>query len=637
MARHSMNRGTHRADHTATTRVRTGPASHAVTSRTRAGTRPARLAAAMTAILVLPVIVASASSATSEAPPSAATTGVPDGTKLTARSGGRITTAGTRIDAANITGTVTIAAEGVVIRNSRIHGSTGTPYGVRVESGSLTIVDSEISGFTYGLSGSGWTASRIEVTGAARDGVKLGSRDSLLDSWIHDLGVAGGGAVDGVQLDGGARDVVVRGNTIDVAGKAPANAAVFVKPEGTAPATGPLTVENNWLDGGTYTVQILKSSTGRVEQGTSLVRNRFGRAGGSPARITAPVTASGNVWADTGAPLTLGGTSTPTTSAPGPTASPTPSPTATATPTPSPTVAPTPTPTPTPTPAPSTTAAPTPTPTPTATATPTPTVAPPPPPPPTTSPTTQPPAPTGDRPGPTTTGVPAGTALTSSGSITVTAAGTVISGLDVHGTVTVAAPGVVVRNSRISGTGYYGIRVTSGDVTIEDTEILGFQNAISGNDWTGRRLDIHSTTQDGVKLGSHVLLEDSWIHDLTPEPGAHADGGQVQSGVDDVVVRHNVIDSSNARLGTLGNSALIIKPDMGGSSNGPVVIEDNWLNGGNYTLYVVPGSSGDTIKEVDVLRNRFGSTYRYGPASATVPVNASGNVWDADGSPLSIG
>lgn len=206
-----------------------------------------------------------------------------------------------------------------------------------------------------------------------------------------------------------------------------------------------------------------------------------------------------------------------------------------------------------------------------------------------------------------------------------------------RGTVTISAPGVVVKNSRISGTGYYGIRVTSGDVTIEDTEILGFQNAISGGSWTGRRLDIHSTTQDGVKLGSNVLLEDSWIHDLTPEEGAHADGGQVQSGVVDVVVRHNVIDASNAALGTFGNSALIIKPDMGSSSAGPVVIEDNWLNGGNYTLYVVPGSTGNTIREVDVWRNRFGSTSRYGPASVSMPVNASGNVWDASGRPLSIG
>lgn len=620
MARHAMTRRHHRADRGSAARV----------SIVR-GTRSARVAAVAAAVLILPLTVASASSAT--AAPNAATTGVPDGTSLSARQGGRITTAGTQISAADISGTVTIAAEGVIIRDSRIHGGTATPYGVRVESGSLTIVDSEISGFSYGLAGSGWTASRIEVTGAARDGVKLGSGDSLLDSWVHDLGVVGGDPVDGVQLDGGARDVVVRGNTIDVAGDAKANAAVFVKPEGTAPTTGPLTIEGNWLDGGTHTVQILTSSKGRVEQGTSLIGNRFGRAGGSPARITAPVTVSGNVWTDTGAPVDLPGSSTtPVTSSPEPTATPAPTPTATASPTPSPTTAPTPGPTPTATPTPT----PTPTPTLTATATATPTPSPTPTPTATASPSPTAPA-TGDRPGPSTTGVPDGTALTPSGAITVTTPGAVISGLDVDGAITVSAPGVVVKNSRISGTGYYGIRVASGDVTIEDSEILGFQNAISGNSWTGRRLDIHSTTQDGVKLGSHVLLEDSWIHDLTPEPGAHADGGQVQSGVDDVVVRHNVIDASNARLGTFGNSALIVKPDMGSSSDGPVVIEDNWLNGGNYTLFVVPGSTGNIIREVDVLGNRFGSTHRYGAAEIGMPVNASGNVWDADGSPLSIG
>lgn len=622
-----MHRHASTSRHESSTSSSHGGGAHRATRRSTSRTA-ARLAAVASLAIVLPTCVAAASGATttvSGPTANAATTGVPAGVVLTPRSGFKVTTAGAVIDAADITGTVTIAAPDVVIRNSRIHGSTSTPYGVRVESGSVTVVDSEISGFSYGLAGSGWTAERVEITGAAQDGVKLGSNDHLLDSWVHGLGAAGRGAVDGAQLDAGARDVVLRGNTIDVTGTYPANSAVFVKPEGTSSAAGPLTIDGNWLDGGTATLQLLTSSTGTAEAGTTVTGNHFGRHGTSVSRITAPATASGNVWADTGATLELAGTTAGTSPTSSPSSTPTSSPSAT--PTSSPTTS-----TPTPTASPTASSTPTATSSPSASPAPTSTSS--------TGTVSAPvsaPAPSTSRPGPTNTGVPVGTKLTASGSITVTTPNAVIDGKDVQGTITVSAPGVVVKNSRITGTGYYGVRVTSGDVTLEDTEISGFQNAISGGSWTGLRLNIHSTTQDGVKLDSHVLLQDSWIHDLTPEPGAHADGGQVQSGVVDVVVRHNVIDPTNAATGTLANSALIIKADFGSTSPGPVVIEDNWLNGGNYTLFVVPGSTGNTIGEVDVRNNRFGSTHRYGYADILQPVNASGNVVDATGAPLTIG
>lgn len=584
----------------------------------------ARVGAIAALAVVLPTSIAAASAATAAttatstpAPiANAATTGVPAGVTLKAQAAGKITTAGTVIDGADISGTVTIAAPNVTIRNSRIHGSSTAPYGIRVESGSVTVVDSEISGFQYAIAGSNWTAQRVDISGTAVDGVKLGSGVSLIDSWVHGLGVSGGGSVDGAQLDSTASNVLLRGNTIDVTGANPANSAIFLKPAGSTVAGGPLTIDNNWIDGGTATLQVLKSSTGGAEAGVNVTGNHFGRHGGSPARITAPAAASGNVWADTGAPLTLSGATN--TSTPTPTTSPTSSPSATSSPTP--TSSPSGTPTTTPSPTPTQTSTPTPSPTASATST----------------PTTAPVAPSGTKPGAGNTGVPAGVALTASGSITVTAANTVIDSKAVNGTITVSAPGVIIKNTRITGTGAYGVRVTSGDVTIQDTEISGFQNAIYGDHWTGLRLNIHSTTQDGVKLGSYVLLQDSWIHDLTPETGAHADGGQLQSGTTNTVVRHNVIDSSNSALGTYGNSAIIVKPDFGSTSNGPVLIEDNWLNGGNYTLYVVPGSTGNTIANVTVQNNHFGSTHRYGYALIQFAINSSGNVIDATGAPLTL-
>jgi hypothetical protein len=251
------------------------------------------------------------------------------------------------------------------------------------------------------------------------------------------------------------------------------------------------------------------------------------------------------------------------------------------------------------------------------------------------TPTPEPSPTSSTRPGPDSTGVPAGVSLKQVSGMTVTVPGTVLDALDISGSVTVKASGVVIKNCRIRGTGFWGVRVESGDAVIQDSEISGFANAITGSRWTARRVEIFGTTQDGVKLGSYSTLEDSWIHDLTPEPGAHADGAQAESGVKSVVVRNNVIDVYNRTTGTLGNSAIIIKPDLGSTSPGPVTIENNYLNGGNYTLFVVPGSTGNTITTVNVWRNVFGPNHRYGYASIKMPVQDEGNT-TATGAPLSL-
>ncbi len=313
----------------------------------------------------------------------------------------------------------------------------------------------------------------------------------------------------------------------------------------------------------------------------------------------------------------------PTGTTPAPTPTPTPTPTATPTPTPTPTATPTPTPTPTVTPTPTPTVTPTPTPTVTPTPTPTPTVTPTPTPTPTATPTPTPTSSTGF-PDASTTGVPAGTSLKASGPLTVTTPNQVIDGLDISGAVTINASGVVIRNSRIHGSGSGdGVRVVSGSVTVQDSEIYGFENGIGYSNWTALRVNIHGTTGDGVKLGSNTTLQDSWIHDLTPAAGAHSDGGQMQSGVTNLVVRHNRIDLANSAS---TNSALFLAPDLGPSTVGPVLVEKNYLSGGNFTVFVVDGNNGQYIvQNITVRDNTFGDS-SYGSARVNVPVTWSGNV-----------
>ncbi len=240
------------------------------------------------------------------------------------------------------------------------------------------------------------------------------------------------------------------------------------------------------------------------------------------------------------------------------------------------------------------------------------------------------------RPDSSNTGVPVGTRLHPvSGDVRITRDGTVIDGEDITGTVTVEASGVVIRNSWIHGSGSatYGIYAKSGDVTIEDSEIWGFSNGIGFDNWSARRVDIHGMADDGVKLGSNVSLEDSWIHDMHPSSDAHADGAQMQGGSRDVVVRHNVIDMSSSQGAT--NAALFLAPDQGPNSPGPLLVQGNWLDGGNYTLYCVDGANGRyTVDNISIVANRFGTHFTYGPVRVNVPVQARENVMDATGAPL---
>ncbi|NMM15820.1 MAG: hypothetical protein HHJ14_01400 [Cellulomonas sp.] len=197
--------------------------------------------------------------------------------------------------------------------------------------------------------------------------------------------------------------------------------------------------------------------------------------------------------------------------------------------------------------------------------------------------------------------------------------------MDISGSVSVEAPGVIIKNSRIHGSDSFGILTNSGSVTIYDTEIYGFENAIGFDDWTAYRVNIHGTYGDGVKLGSNVLLQDSWIHDLTPASGAHSDGGQLQSGVTNLVVRHNAINLSNV---VDANSALFLAPDLGPSTAGPVTIDGNWLDGGNFTLFCVDGNNGQYfVQNISIINNKFGRLAQYGPSRINVPITQSGNVW----------
>ncbi|WP_158605547.1 hypothetical protein [Amycolatopsis panacis] len=237
-------------------------------------------------------------------------------------------------------------------------------------------------------------------------------------------------------------------------------------------------------------------------------------------------------------------------------------------------------------------------------------------------------------------GVPAGTALKSVQNLTADQSGQVLDALDVRGTITVTAPGVTIKRSKFTGTGQdWAVRTTgNGSVRIEDATFTGdYQDAaISYHNWSATRIDISGMSNDGAKVGNHVSITDSWIHDFTPAGGAHADGLQVVEDVGDVVMKNNKIDIGKL---TGVNAAIFLSPDIGpqNPSAGPIVVDGNTLGGGGYTFYSVNGRDGATLQDVSVTNNKFLKNAIFGPVypSEFVAKTVSGNTY-ADGSTLKM-
>lgn len=232
---------------------------------------------------------------------------------------------------------------------------------------------------------------------------------------------------------------------------------------------------------------------------------------------------------------------------------------------------------------------------------------------------------------PPTAGVPAGARLTPYvGPTTISVDGTVIDGKDIPESLTITAQHVTIRNSRVHApaTSFWGIYVNGGSATIVDSSITTSLNAITGDNYAATRVEVTATGQDGFKLGSNVHIDHSWCHDLTPVPGAHADCAQMEGGETNVSVTWSWFDGAD-------NSAIIIKPDSGPNSPGPVLIDHNVLGKGNFTLYVVPGPKGPfTISGITVSNNQFLRDARYGPTDIRMPINALDNTWYDTGTPL---
>jgi len=181
----------------------------------------------------------------------------------------------------------------------------------------------------------------------------------------------------------------------------------------------------------------------------------------------------------------------------------------------------------------------------------------------------------------------------------------------VSGTITVRNNNVTIRNFRVDGNGtWYPIVYESGHsgLVLEDGEVLDYDSAaVGGNfgNYTARRLEVHESVGDGFKADSNVLIESCWVYHLGTGAGSHADGVQISSG-SNITIRGNFFDMPANVAGYESNANVFAGPDFGPISN--LVVEGNWLDGGNYTLFI-------DATNVTVRDNLFGRDYNYGPSN----------------------
>jgi hypothetical protein len=229
------------------------------------------------------------------------------GVKLTPYTGPMtITTDGTVIDRKDINGQLTILANDVTIKRSRIRSGGYYAAYMRVGNGfeNLVIVDSELDGTgnpsnDSAVSSHDFTVIRCNIHGWV-DGFKADAHVTIQNSWLHDFATGNGNHNDAVQISGRG-NILVHGNRFDARSASESghmNATVFTNQAyGIQPDN--VTVRSNWINAGGYFIRI-DATNFRLEN------NRFGRwYSWGLLHVTPDSTwsQSGNVWDDTGRPI----------------------------------------------------------------------------------------------------------------------------------------------------------------------------------------------------------------------------------------------------------------------------------------------------------------------------------------------
>jgi hypothetical protein len=240
------------------------------------------------------------------------------------------------------------------------------------------------------------------------------------------------------------------------------------------------------------------------------------------------------------------------------------------------------------------------------------------------------------------TGVPVEQTLTPAQSLTVTTNGQIIEGVDLHGSIIVKADDVVIRSSRLTNDNT-AIRFEEGsNLRVERVTFVGggaktLDGAIQAwGNITVRRIQV-SGFGEGIDIyGAGGLIEDNYFHDMANANGKLMDGIEAWE-ARHLVIRHNVIEMPD------GNSVIKLPLDVPVPGGDDVLIENNLLAGGGYTVYggYDPPNSNPSYTNVRFIANRFSTKFGpkcgfYGPGAFIESSLSHDNVWHETSAPLEL-
>ncbi|MBO4209087.1 hypothetical protein [Micromonospora echinofusca] len=239
-------------------------------------------------------------------------TGVPPGTALRRSGSLALRIDGQVITNLDIYGCVSVHARNVTIRKSRINCAS-TAYSVRTYGSVVNLVleDVEINGLGRNAAAvccGNYTLRRVDIHNVI-DGPRMGSRSTIVDSWVHDLVRVDRSHNDTLQTTGGS-DITIRHNRLEPYNPStedPFNACLMIGST-TTPVRN-LLFAGNYCNGGNWSIGVRADL---VASNIVIRENAFGRnyrygVIARPDQAGILWDRATNVWFDNGEPVVVSG------------------------------------------------------------------------------------------------------------------------------------------------------------------------------------------------------------------------------------------------------------------------------------------------------------------------------------------
>ncbi|MEU6715908.1 hypothetical protein ABZ897_30950 [Nonomuraea sp. NPDC046802] len=194
--------------------------------------------------------------------PTPACTGLPPGTKLRTLDANdgpahRVVKPNTVLDGVHVTGDLFIAADNVTIVNSQIDGAIQAEFDGKDHA--YTITDSTVGPTDEcqtapAIGVADYKAERVLIRGHADGFRDSGDNITIKDSYARLCSEGTENYADGIQTFNAGKGLLLDHNTLDMRGVVNYNSPIFFndRPDGTRDVT----ITNNLVMGGTYTVQL---------------------------------------------------------------------------------------------------------------------------------------------------------------------------------------------------------------------------------------------------------------------------------------------------------------------------------------------------------------------------------------------